>query len=75
MENYAYHSSIVIYQMSLHTDQLISDLVHHVGVVQSSSLVLPPALDVDTWFLFKVGKMKVIPIKFKQNDSVISLKL
>lgn len=51
------------------TDQFVSDLVDHVGVVKSSSLVLPPAPDVDTRFLFKIGKMEVIPVKYKYTDS------
>lgn len=51
------------------TDQFVSDLVYHVGVVKTSSLVLPPAPDVDTWFLFKIGKMEVIPVKYKYTDS------
>lgn len=58
----------------VYTDQLVSDLVHNVGVVKSSSLVLPPAFDVDTWLLFKVGKMEVIPVKYKQKDLVHSLR-
>lgn len=49
----------------MYTDQLVCDLVHHVGVVKSSSLVLPPAFDVDTWFLLKVGKMEVVPVEYK----------
>lgn len=60
--------------MKVCTDQLVSDLVHHVGVVKSSSLVLPPAFDVDAWLLFKVGKVKVIPVKYKHKDSAYSLK-
>lgn len=55
------------------TDQLVGNLVHHVGIVESSSLVLPPAFDVDTWLLFKVGKMEVIPVKHEQNDLVHGL--
>lgn len=47
-------------------DQLVGNLVHHVGVVQSSSLVLPPALDVHAGFLLKVGKVKVIPVGFRK---------
>lgn len=51
----------------MYTDQLVCDLVHHVGVVKSSPLVLPPAFDVDTRFLLKVGKMEVIPVEHKSK--------
>lgn len=59
----------------MYTDQLVCDLVHHVGVVKSSSLVLPPAFDVDTRFLLKVGKMEVVPVEHKSKDLAQSLYL
>lgn len=49
------------------TDQLVSDLVHHVGVVEPPPLVLPPAFDVHTRFLFKVGQVEIIPVQKKHK--------
>lgn len=46
-----------------HTDQLVCDLIHHIGVVESPPLVLPPALDVNTRLLLKVGKVEVVSVK------------
>lgn len=49
------------------TDQLICNLIHDVGIIKSSPLVLPPALDVDTRFLLKVRQMEVVSGNFKHN--------
>lgn len=46
-----------------HTDQLVCDFIHHIGVVESPPLVLPPALDVNTRLLLKVGKVEVVSVK------------
>lgn len=61
------HADLCSMERKVHTDQFVGDLVHHVGVVKSSSLVLPPAFDVHTRLLCKVGKVEVIPIKSKEK--------
>lgn len=51
----------------MYTNQFVCNFIYHIGIVKSSSLVLPPALDVDTWLLFKVGKMEVVPVMIEQD--------
>lgn len=53
------------------TDQLVRNLVHDVGVIQSAALVLPPALDVDAGLLLKVRQVKVVPARGGRRRSMV----
>lgn len=46
-----------------HTDQLVCNLVHDVGIIQPAALILPPALDVDAGLLLKVRQVEVVPAR------------
>lgn len=52
------------------TDQLVRNLVHDVGVIQSAALVLPPALDVDAGLLLKVWQVEVVPERGDRRDAL-----
>lgn len=54
--------------------QFICNLVDDVRVVETSSVILPPALDVDARLLFKIWQMEVIAEK-KQNAQCLTAKL
>lgn len=43
------------------THQFVSNLVHDVCIVETPSLVLPPALDVDAGLLVKIGQVEIVP--------------
>jgi hypothetical protein len=42
-------------------DQLVSNVIHDVGVVEATALVGPPALDVDAGLTLQVGQVEVVP--------------
>lgn len=42
------------------TCQFICNVVYNVGIVQPSSLVLPPTLDVDTRLPLKIRQVEVV---------------
>lgn len=51
------------------TDQLVRNLVHDVGIIQSATLVLPPALDIDAGLLLKVWQVEVVPARGGIRDA------
>lgn len=53
--------------------QFVSDVVYDVGVVQPPPLVLPPALDEDTWLPLKIRQMEVVSEEGKTNHHCTAL--
>lgn len=53
------------------THQFISNVVNDVRIVQPPFLILPPAFNVDAGLPFKVGQVKVVPVKTTKS-SVLS---
>lgn len=49
------------------TCQFIRHVIYNIGVVQPPSLVLPPVLDVDTWFPLKIRQMEVASDEKKRH--------
>lgn len=48
-------------------DQLVSYVVHDIGVVQAATLVWPPALDVDARLAFQVGQVEIVSKKRSES--------
>lgn len=42
-------------------DQLVSNVVHDVGIVEAPPLVRPPALDIDAGLALQVGQVEIVP--------------
>lgn len=42
-------------------DQLVSNVVHDVGIVEAAPLVRPPALDIDAGLALQVGQVEIVP--------------
>lgn len=43
------------------SDQLVSNVVHDVCVVEAAALVRPPALDIDAGLALQVGQVEIVP--------------
>lgn len=43
------------------SDQLVSNVVHDVCIVEAAALVRPPALDIDAGLALQVGQVEIVP--------------
>lgn len=42
-------------------DQLVSNMIHDVRIVEAAPLVRPPALDIDAGLVLQVGQVEIVP--------------
>lgn len=54
------------------TCQFISNVVNNVGIVESSSLILPPTLDENARLSLKVRQMKVVSMNSNDNLTIFN---